>query len=237
VMWLAVTLGLSFSLSFSGAAQLSAEFGDTVFALTILLALFLYTFIGGGAPTAGATYIIRNYTRDTHAWVWSDFWEHYKKNFLQGTIIFITDCVFVTIIMINIAFYTRAGAESIVYSILQGVMIIIGLLFLLMHMYVYPLLVTFKLKIRDIYKNSFLLTLASLPRTFLAFFIPLVVCGSLLYGMFGVSPYFILLLPIIYFVLAIYIYLSVSFPVVKKYMIDIPSQKKPPSSADNSPIQ
>ena len=44
-----------------------------------------------------------------------------------------------------------------------------GIIFAMMNMFIFPMLVTYKLKVRQIYKNAFIFTIVELPRTVLMF--------------------------------------------------------------------
>lgn len=223
LMWLLSTLAVSFFFSQLPQSLLAEEgMGQFVFMLSIFLALAYYSLIGGGAPTAALTYVVRNYTLDRHAWVWSDFIDCFKKNIRQATIVFVIDIVASLLFIINFYFYFNIVQQGFFIYILQGLLTVLFLLFLLIHLYVYPLLVTFDLKIWQIYKNSFLLLMLKLPRAFGAFLASAAVMLVILGAGFVFSPFFLFLVPIIMFALMQYIALSISFPVVKKYMIDLP---------------
>ena len=137
---------------------------------TGVITLFLTAVWGMGPVTAGYTYVLRNYSREEHAWPWSDFWEHTKKNFFQALVVWLVDMVAFWLLLVAFTFYT---------SVLKYFVVCILLAYTLMHFYIYQLMVTYKLKLKEIYKYSFLLAVAALPANLLV----LVVAAALHLGL------------------------------------------------------
>ncbi len=143
---------------------------------TGVITLFLTAVWGMGPVTAGYTYVLRNYSREEHAWPWSDFWEHTKKNFFQALVVWLVDMVAFWLLLVAFSFYT---------SVLKYVIVCIMLAYTLMHFYIYQLMVTYKLKLKEIYKYSFLLAVAALPVNLLV----LVVAAALHLGLGALMLY------------------------------------------------
>jgi len=64
---------------------------------------------------------------------------------------------------------------GIVGLILTILIISIILVYTMMHFYIYPIMITYDLKLKYIYRNSLIYTIGKLPRTLLAFIILLVI--------------------------------------------------------------
>lgn len=124
---------------------LSVGFG---FLMTVLL--------GSGAPRAGLSYVLRNYSREEHAFLWSDFKEYSLKNLGRGTLLFFIDLLFTFVICLDMASYAAAG--TFIGLIASYFAFFLFLLYIIMHPYIYMILVTFNLKLRHALKNAFLLT-------------------------------------------------------------------------------
>lgn len=118
-----------------------------------------------GPVQAGVTYIFRNYSREEHAFIWGDFKDHMRKNWKQSAVTSLIGIVTFLVISVNISFYSGnlVKNSSILNGILTGMVFILLLIFSMMQMYIYPMMVTFKFTIRQLYKNALLLTLARLP--------------------------------------------------------------------------
>lgn len=151
------------------------------FWFTIILFLIPLMLIAGPA-TAGSVYVIRNWARDEHAWLWSDFKDVWKENWKQSLLIMLINGVALIIFYVNINFYSVQAQENLIFIILRYFIIVIGLIYAMMNMFIFPMLVTYKLKIRQIFKNALIFTMAELPRAFLIFL--------LAFGVFGVAFYF-----------------------------------------------
>lgn len=112
--------------------------------------------LGSGSPRAGMSYVLRNYSREEHAFLWSDFWEYTKKYFLKGLLIFIIDLIFIFVILLDIYSYGNTGTFGGLIASYLAIFLLI--MYILMHPYIYMLLVTFDLKLKDAYKNAFMLS-------------------------------------------------------------------------------
>ena len=186
--------------------------------LTTSIAIVLYSLFGGGAVTSGMTYVLRQYRKDTHCWLWTDFISTYKKHFLKSTAVFVIDSVILTLCGINFYFYGMFAGENIGAYLLQGLMIVIFLIFMLMHAYIYTLLVSYeKMSIRDIYKNSFILAIGKLPVTLSAVGISALVCTFVSILCFGLI-YAVIIVGVILFALVSFINMFITYPTVEKYL-------------------
>lgn len=107
-----------------------------------------------GPAQAGLTYILRNYSREEHAFIWMDFKDAAKKNFKQSLIISAIDYLIVIVLCIAVNFYLRYPNGGVMMRIIAGFVIMAFVIFMMMHIYIYPMLVTFNLKLKDIYKNA-----------------------------------------------------------------------------------
>lgn len=133
--------------------------------LNLLYLLFCIPIITIGPATAGMTYVLRNWARDDHAWLWSDFWDNFKSNFWQSLAVFGIDVLAAIVLFVNIRFYNTMGQTNQIFFMVKYLVLGVALIFAMMHIYIYPMMVTYKLRLRDIYKNAFIFTAAKLPHT------------------------------------------------------------------------
>lgn len=119
---------------------------------------------GMGPVTCGYTYVLRNYSREEHAWMLSDFWQHTKENFKQSIVVWIVDVFAFVVIYFAYSFYS-VQKSPVFY--LKYLIVCISLVYTFMHFYIYQMMITFKLSLKDLYRNSFLFALGKLPRNFL----------------------------------------------------------------------
>ena len=223
------------SQTVEGAENVQQQFNQ----FTVIIDLFvrfivtiLFTvFWGMGPATAGITYIMRNFAREEHAWLWSDFRDSVKSNFKQSLIVFAIDVVVFILQYVALVFYAQ---QTGVLGALRYVILIMGFIYTMMHLYIYPLMVTFKLSIKDIYRNSLLFALGKLPSNVLVLIIQaLIHLGSIFAAIVYGGQYAILLI-IIILLLDVFILLSVSsllvnfnaYPKMKEYMMPKDEGKK-----------
>ncbi len=72
---------------------------------SVVLTILFVVFLGTGPATAGITYIVRNYGREEHIWLWSDTWHSIKSNFKHSIILWIMDLAVFFVMAIAIEFY------------------------------------------------------------------------------------------------------------------------------------
>ena len=116
-----------------------------------------------GPFTAGLSYVTRNWARDEHAFPWSDFIDAIKANWKPSLVIsFITSLMPMTIYLCW-TYYGELATESAFMVIPQTITVMLGLLWSLAVTYTYPMIVSYKMRLRDVLRNSFLLAVGRLP--------------------------------------------------------------------------
>jgi len=224
VLFNIIALGLAFIMSsvymqklsafFLSSADSSGQFIDLTIKVILAFLLILTSVITIGPVQAGFTYILRNYSREEHSFIWWDFKENLTKNFKQGIAITAIDSVVIYSLGIAINFYT---SSSNLVSVAAASFTILSLaIFIMMHFYIYPMLVTVNLSVKNIYKNAFILTIMKLIPNFLMLILNLVICLAAFYNIFIGLFLYILILPS-------FVSLMNNFyvnPIIKKYVID-----------------
>ena len=154
----------------------NADFVNSVVIVDLVLraitAFLFMVILGQGPVTAGITYILRNYAREDHAWMMGDWWKHTKDNFAQGILVWIIDMVMLCVFTIAVKTYMSMGTVGLVLS---GVIIVMAIIYMIMHFYIYQLMVTFENSTKDLFKNAFALSAQKLPRNLLMLLIILFV--------------------------------------------------------------
>ena len=138
--------------------------------LSLFFSMLALTILGSGPASAAMSYIMRCFVRDEHVWHMSDFFKKSKENFKQGMIAFIVDFGVLLTGAYSLTFYCHAYIKNgSVLGLLAMLLLIVFLcLFAFAHFYLYQLMVTFEDKLLRLYKNSFLLALATFPQCLLA---------------------------------------------------------------------
>jgi len=194
------------------------KFGKLVW-LNILYILCCIPLVTIGPATAGFTYVLRNFAREEHAFVTSDFFEHgFKKNWKQALVISLIDGLVIFLLVNTIYFYFQQMKQdsNLLYPIALGISLVVCYIFLSMNYFVYILMVTMDLKIRHLIKNSFILGVLSLKTSFLTTLF-LALTALILFLFFPITMIIIL---VIGFSFMGFIIVFNSYPYVQKYVIN-----------------
>ena len=170
-----------------------------------------------GPAQAGFTYVLRNFSREEHAFLWWDFKDAAKQNFKESMIISFIDFLMVILFGIAINFYGSYEGATVLTSIASGFLLLAFVIFLMMHIYIYPMLVTFKLTVKQIYKNALIFSLAKfLPNLGILLLVFLLIQASFLfYPVIGIILFIFITVSFMGYTTNFYAY-----PKLKKYIID-----------------
>lgn len=193
---------------------------DVLLKFILLTLMMCVPMVTVGPAQAGFTYIMRNYTREEHAFLWSDFKETALKNFKQSTIISTINFLATFLMLWSIRAYLVIGAGNLLMNAGSALMVILFIVFASMNIYIYPIMITFNLGIKQIYKNALIFAVIKfLPNVgilLLSAFIILLTFGMIIpfSQIFGIILYIFLTVSLIGFLTNFYAY-----PKLKKYMI------------------
>ena len=189
------------------------------FYLRLMLGAFFVCFpiLCFGPAQAGMTYCLRNYAREEHAFIWSDFKEHGLKNIKESLLICLIDFAAFILLCIAVNFYGQLMGDQKIWAYFTfGVIMLAFLLFAAMHLYIYPMLVTFHINVRQIYKNALIFaTIRFLPNVGILLLCAAIVIATFIITQIGVILFVFITTAFIGLVINFY-----SYPTIKKYMID-----------------
>lgn len=170
-------------------AELGMTLSELVQTVSVSTLLLLIPCIAITGPfTAGVSYVTRNWSRDEHAFIWSDFKDALKENWKQSLVISLITSVIPMLVYVCWNFYGQMAMQTPLMAIPQAIIALIGLVWFLSVTYFYPLIVGYKLRLRDVLRNGLLLAIARLP---MSVGIRLLHCVPMLLGiglMFFVNP-------------------------------------------------
>ncbi|MCQ2437695.1 MAG: YesL family protein [Clostridia bacterium] len=127
--------------------------------LIILIPCILIT----GPFTAGVTYVMRNWSRDEHSFVLSDFWDAVKGNWKQSLGVSLISGIFPMLAYVAISFYGSIAKSSVLFTVPLVLVIMVFVIWKLAEMVIYTMMVTYELSLMNLIRNSILLTVARLP--------------------------------------------------------------------------
>ncbi len=129
---------------------------------TTLILLIPCIFITG-PWTAGVSYVVRNWARDEHAFVWSDMKDAMKENWKPALGLSAITSVIPLLAWTCWQFYGGMAATNWIMTIPQMFTLMIAIIWSLAITYAYPMLVTYKMSFGTIIKNSLLIAVGRLP--------------------------------------------------------------------------
>ena len=195
--------------------------------LNILYVICCIPIVTIGPATAAMTKILRNYAREEHAFLWSDFWDTFKNNFWTAFVVGLIDLFAVILIYFDYVMYMQmianANGSQMVTSISLAVLLLSATVLLFMNYYIFVLMVTFKLKFTQLIKNAFIFAWAGFFRNILITLLIAIISFVCLITVLSMSPasfFVVLFVLFLYFSTCGIISNFITYPLVKKYMID-----------------
>ena len=138
------------------------ELAQSILFSTLVLLIPCVTITG--IVTPGVAYVTRNWSRDEHAFIWSDFKDAVKENWKQGLVLSLITSLVPLIVYTCWNFYgSLASTQSAVMIVPQVLVLMVGVIWYLALTYMHPLIVSYKLKLKDVLRNGVLLAIARLP--------------------------------------------------------------------------
>jgi len=124
-----------------------------------------------GPSIAAATYIWRQFARQEHSWIWSDFWERFKSNFKQSFAVGILDILVLCSIVLYLSLDFTGNSTLTQYMLVfRYVAIIVFVIYAVMRFYIYLIMVTFDMSVIAILRNSWIFSVLGLFRNICTIF-------------------------------------------------------------------
>ena len=180
------------------------DYGDYARSLLYQALIWLIPCIAITGPlTAGVSYVTRNWARDEHAFIWSDFKDAVKANWKIPLVLSTITGVLPTGVYAGWLTYGNMAADNMLMVIPQALVVLVGILWALMITYMHPLTVTYDLSLKGVLRNGFLLAVARLPFSVgirLLHCVPLLIAFIAVW-FFGMDPLLALVILSAYYIL------------------------------------
>ncbi len=192
-----------------------------LFTLNMIFTLCCIPVITIGPALAGMTKVLKNYSIDKNAFVWSDFKDAFKKNFWKAFVLGIIDIIAYLGIAVGCYLYPQIASETgnKMFYVLFIVTVSVAMTFTIMNFYMYLMLVSTDLSMKNIVKNSLALTFLAPKQNLFSVFIMIAISIGF-FCLILLNLQFIFFLP---FVPASFIGFIVCFncyPIIQKYVIN-----------------
>ena len=164
ILWTAINLSAALNMMSREAGLTPEAFSGLVMTwLLILIPCITFT----GPFNAGVTFVLRNWARDEHSFVLSDFKDAVKGNWKQALVISLIDGIMPFLVYVSVRFYGGLMGQSPIFIVPVALTLLVGILWSLASVLAYPMLITYQLKTRDVIRNALLMTVAKLPHAIL----------------------------------------------------------------------
>ena len=209
-----------------GAHCVQHEIFVTSTATTVFYIIGLLTIFTFGLSMVGTTYIIRNMVKGDPIFFMQDYKHAIKRNWKQGLIFGIIDIGLLFLILYDILFFA-ANTHDYVSYLMYYIALAFGIIYFVMRYYIYVMMVTFKLSLYKLIKNSFIFALIGFKRNLLGT-IGIVFLFLFSYSLLMIFPPLGALLP---FILTIsvgqFIAIYTSWPKIYQIMIEPYKEEEP----------
>ena len=203
----------------SGYADLvSQTVGYLVMWLIGLIPCLLIT----GPSSAGSAYIMRNWARDQHAFLFSDYKDAFKSNWKQALGVSAITALVPVVIYTAMAYYGQMAQQNALMIAPLVVVLSAALIWTLMLPLLYPLMVGYELSFNNLLRNALLMAVARLPQMILARIITLIPLAALVVGIYVGNAIVLMVVALYYtffgFALSRLIYASIAHDIFDAYL-------------------
>ncbi len=125
----------------------------------VLYLLLCLPVVTAGPAMAGYTYVLKTLEKREHSFVFSDFFEHFRKNWLQGFLMSLVNLlVGYSLFLVVANFQIIPHLQNFLFPLLVAAVLVI-----IMNFYIWPMMVIYDLSFGSLLKNGFLFALIRLP--------------------------------------------------------------------------
>lgn len=196
--------------------------------VNLLYVLVSLPVVTQGLAQAGLTYVTRNYVREKHVFLPSDFFDTIKKNWKQALANGIIELVVGACLAFDVVFawgwFSAEESTGILPFLFFMLTMLIVVLFCFARFYVYMQMITFKMSLKQLWKNSLLFAIIGLKENGI-----IALTLVLFYGLAGVllnyffwysMPLILLFFLLIFPAFRAFLIQFVIFPLIKRTIID-----------------
>lgn len=190
--------------------------------LNLITFLFCLPIVTIGPAISGMTKVLKNYAIEKNAFTWHDFWKGFKENFVKSLIIGLLDTVFGISFIAAVNVYPQLAENSnlgVLFYALFGISICFFITVIMMNFYTFPMITSTELSLRNIIKNSFILTCVALKRNILTFIISALIVIAVAIGIYY-NVLVIILIPCWLITFVGFLIVFNVYPVIQKYVIE-----------------
>lgn len=191
--------------------------------LNVLCILCCIPVVTAGASITAMFYVTMKMVRNEEAYIARSFFKSFKENFRQATVINIIMLVIAGVLYVD--FRVAKSMPGTASTVFQYLFLIFAILYVMLFIYIYPVLAKFYNSIKNTFRNAILMSVRHLPYTVLMIIVS--ICPVLVFYIQSARAQSMLLLLLIMVGFALVAYIN-SFFFVKifdRYVIQEPEEK------------
>lgn len=195
--------------------------------LNLLTFVFCIPVVTIGPALAGMTRVLRKFALDRNSFIFHDFWKGFSENWKQSIPVGLLDLLFTASAAAALRVYPQmaeaaeqSGGSGTVYYVLCAVSISFALTIFMMNFYIFPMIVSTDLSLKNIIKNGFYLTCIALKKNCITLVCTAAVAAVLVVMFFVSPPLTLTLLPFWPITFIGFIIMFNSYPQIQKYVIN-----------------
>lgn len=135
--------------------------------LNILCLICCIPVITAGVSITAMFYVTLKMVRNEETYIVKGFFHSFRQNFRQGVIIHLILLIVGTILVFDLYFTRQMAGEHVLYQILAYVFMVGIAVYLMVFLYIYPMLAKFYNSVKNTFRNSLLMAIRHLPYTLL----------------------------------------------------------------------
>jgi len=162
ILWTLMNAATFYEMAATNSDLLAA--GEGIGLVNLYMLVLIPCIFITGPCTAGCTYVCRNWTRDEHAFVWQDFKDGVKANWKQGFVVSLITSVLPFMTYNGYLVYSGMAVNSAFFYIPMVLLLMVVIVWLMSLQVVYTMMVTYKLSIKNLLRNSLIMAVAKFPQ-------------------------------------------------------------------------
>ncbi len=154
--------------------------------LNILYVVCCIPIITIGASTTALYYVTMKMVKNEESYIAKSFFKSFKMNFKEATLIWLLALAAGGILVLDYSIMAGRFGDIVTLNetfkkIITGILLVIGVVYLFVMTYLFPLLAKFDNNIKNTAKNALLISIRHFPFTIILIAIPVAVCALMLF--------------------------------------------------------
>ena len=158
LMWTALNISAIQAIdvsAYEGQANAGAELMSTMSGYVVMwLAGLIPCILITGPSSAGSAYLMRNWARDQHAFLFSDFKDAFKSNWKQALGVSAMTCILPIVVYTAMMYYSQLANSNVLMFVPMVVVLSVALMWALMLPLLYSMMIGYEMSFKTLLQQS-----------------------------------------------------------------------------------